>query len=145
MLTYVYSIFGTGFSTGISNDDPKLKDLTPPLDAQIRSKAKEVLIEDELTRRRSVNPQAFRQYMLIVRRKQKLAYANEGAEKAKHEEEIANRKRKLEEKEKWEGESVLFNPYPPGYNPQGLILRRLSIQVYRSGRLRISSSSNIFS
>jgi hypothetical protein len=47
-----------------------------------------------------------------------LAYANEGAEKAKHEEEIANRKRKIEEKEKWEGEFFLLSPCPPGYYPK---------------------------
>ena len=38
-------------------------------------------------------------------RKTKLAYANEGAEKAKQEEEVVNRKRKVEAQAKWEGES----------------------------------------
>ncbi len=38
-----------------------------------------------------------------------MAYANEGAEKAKQEEELANRKRKVEEHAKWEGE--LYYPF----------------------------------
>ena len=37
--------------------------------------------------------------------KTQVQFANEGAEKKQKEEEIAARKRKLEEKEKWEGES----------------------------------------
>jgi hypothetical protein len=45
---------GTGFSTSIPDTDPRLANLKPPLDLQIRAKAKEVLIEDELSRRRLV-------------------------------------------------------------------------------------------
>jgi len=37
--------------------------------------------------------------------KTQVAFANEGAEKKQKEEEVAARKRKLEEKEKWEGKS----------------------------------------
>lgn len=40
-------------------------------------------------------------------RKQKLAYANEGAEKARAEAEVAARKRKVEEQAKWEGEFLI--------------------------------------
>lgn len=38
--------------------------------------------------------------------KTQVQFANEGAEKKQKEEEVAARKRKLEEKEKWEGESL---------------------------------------
>lgn len=46
-------------------------------------------------------------------RKQKLAYSNEGAEKARAEAEVAARKRKVEEQAKWEGE-FLFSLIPDG-------------------------------
>ena len=48
----------------------------------------------------------------FTHRKQKVAFANEGAEKAKVEEEVANRKRKVEEHAKWEGEPLCPSPYP---------------------------------
>ncbi|RSH92735.1 hypothetical protein EHS25_008181 [Saitozyma podzolica] len=80
------SILGTGYSIGIADTDPRLANLTPSFDLQIRAKAKEVLIEDELSRRR----------------KQKLTFANEGAEKAKQEAEVIARKRKVEDQAKWE-------------------------------------------
>ena len=38
--------------------------------------------------------------------KTQVQFANEGAEKKQKEEEVAARKRKLEEKEKWEGKSL---------------------------------------
>lgn len=41
----------------------------------------------------------------LMNSKTQVAFANEGAEKKQKEEEVAARKRKLEEKEKWEGES----------------------------------------
>ncbi|CAD6582631.1 MAG: hypothetical protein TREMPRED_003334 [Tremellales sp. Tagirdzhanova-0007] len=80
------ALLGTGYSSSILDTDPRLASIRPPLDTQIRAKAKEVLIEDELAKRR----------------KTKLAYANEGAEKAKQEEEVVNRKRKVEAQAKWE-------------------------------------------
>jgi hypothetical protein len=45
-------------------------------------------------------------------RKQKLTFANEGAEKAKQEAEVIARKRKVEDQAKWEGESIRVNPCP---------------------------------
>lgn len=44
-----------------------------------------------------------------------MQFANEGAEKKKQEEEVAARKRKLEDKEKWESKStpLLFRPTSP--------------------------------
>lgn len=55
--------------------------------------------------------------MLTPRRKTTMAYANEGAEKAKQEEELANRKRKVEEHAKWEGE--LYYPFITNIPPSG--------------------------
>ncbi|WVQ85623.1 hypothetical protein IAT38_007789 [Cryptococcus sp. DSM 104549] len=79
-------ILGSSYAIGITDDDPRLAKLTPPFDVQVRAKGREILVEDELARRR----------------KTKLAYANEGAEKAKHEAEVAARKRKAEDQAKWE-------------------------------------------
>ncbi|OXH39444.1 chaperone regulator [Cryptococcus neoformans] len=89
------SILGDGYSTNISDDDPRLTDLSPPFEQQIRAKGREILVEDELARRR----------------KQKLAYANEGAEKARAEAEVAARKRKVEEQAKWEGCNTISMPH----------------------------------
>lgn len=36
----------------VTDSDPRLANLKPPYDVQIRAKAKEILIEDELARRR---------------------------------------------------------------------------------------------
>ncbi|KAK4688467.1 hypothetical protein P7C73_g1654, partial [Tremellales sp. Uapishka_1] len=80
------SILPAGTPTNIPETDPRITGLKPPLDAQIRLKAREVLIEEELSKRR----------------KQKLTYANEGAEAARKEEEIVSRKRKIEDQAKWE-------------------------------------------
>nr|XP_031859351.1 uncharacterized protein CI109_005192 [Kwoniella shandongensis]KAA5526423.1 hypothetical protein CI109_005192 [Kwoniella shandongensis] len=79
-------ILGSGYSTNIPDDDPRLTNLRPPLEQQVRAKGREILVEDELARRR----------------KTKLAYANEGAEKAKAEADVAARKRKVEDQAKWE-------------------------------------------
>ncbi|EIW72847.1 chaperone regulator [Tremella mesenterica] len=84
--TVIKSILGSGFSTKITDDDPKLQNLKPPFDLQVRMKARDILVEDELARRR----------------KQKVSYANEGAEKAKVEAEVNERKRKQEEHHNWE-------------------------------------------
>ncbi|KAK1927936.1 hypothetical protein DB88DRAFT_58337 [Papiliotrema laurentii] len=80
------SILGAGYSTGIPDTDPRLQNLSPSYDSRIRAKAKEIFVEEELNKRR----------------KTKVAFANEGAEKARLEEEIAKRKRKAEEQAKWE-------------------------------------------
>ncbi|KAJ9115662.1 hypothetical protein QFC20_000989 [Naganishia adeliensis] len=70
----------------VKDDDPRLIDLNPSLDLRIRNKSKEVFVEEELARRRA----------------QKLQYANEGAEAAKKDAEVQDRKRKKEEEEAWE-------------------------------------------
>jgi DnaJ family protein C protein 8 len=48
----VFSVLGAGYTPGLPDSDPKIQALSPPLDAQIRAKAKEVLVEDELAKRR---------------------------------------------------------------------------------------------
>jgi DnaJ family protein C protein 8 len=45
-------LLGEAYSTTIQDSDPRLQDLKPPFEIQIRNKAKEVLVEDELARRR---------------------------------------------------------------------------------------------
>lgn len=43
---------GSGYQTNIPDDDPRIVALSPPLDQQIRTKAKELFVEDELGKRR---------------------------------------------------------------------------------------------
>jgi hypothetical protein len=50
-------------------------------------------------------PDQSRKDSQLTNSKTQVQFANEGAERKQKEEEIAARKRKLEEKEKWEGES----------------------------------------
>ncbi|KAI0001472.1 DnaJ-domain-containing protein [Russula compacta] len=45
---------GLSLPTSTPDDHPRLKGLTPPFKAQLRQKSKEILIEEELRRRRSV-------------------------------------------------------------------------------------------
>lgn len=48
------SILGDGYSTTVSDDDPRLTNLSPPFEQQVRAKGREILVEDELARRRWV-------------------------------------------------------------------------------------------
>jgi hypothetical protein len=43
-----------GFSTSTQDDDPKLRALVPPFKVQLRAQTKDLLIEEELRRRKSV-------------------------------------------------------------------------------------------
>ncbi|KAH8090736.1 hypothetical protein HD553DRAFT_303230 [Filobasidium floriforme] len=80
-------LFPPGTNTSeVPDDDPRLTALDPPLDMQVKKKAREVFVEEELLKRRA----------------QKIAYANEGAEAAKKEAEINQRKRKQEDEATWE-------------------------------------------
>lgn len=69
-------------------DDPKLKEqgLTTPWKIMMKEKIKEVLIEEEVRRRKAI----------------KMNLANEGLEARKKEEEVAAKKRKAEEDKVWE-------------------------------------------
>jgi hypothetical protein len=71
--------------------------------------------------------------------KTQVQFANEGAEKKQREEEVAARKRKVEDKEKWEGESYyhLHLDLFFLFSPQSEILRvfsnRLPNRLWPSG------------
>ncbi|KIJ66992.1 hypothetical protein HYDPIDRAFT_108971 [Hydnomerulius pinastri MD-312] len=69
-------------------DDPKMKaqGLTTPWRVMLKEKIKEVLIDEEVRRRKAI----------------KMNLANEGLEARKKEEEVAARKRKVEEDKTWE-------------------------------------------
>ncbi|KAH7930215.1 DnaJ-domain-containing protein [Leucogyrophana mollusca] len=69
-----------------NDDDPKLRTLVPPFKEQLRAKSKELLIDEEVRRRKAV----------------KMNLANEGLEARKKEEEVTARKRKAEEDKTWE-------------------------------------------
>jgi DnaJ family protein C protein 8 len=88
----------------VTDSDPRLEVLKPAYHVQIRSKAKEILLEDELARQRKVSPVPSSS-VTDEARKQKVSFANEGAEKARIDEAAAKRKREAEDKVKWEGES----------------------------------------
>jgi len=72
--------------TTTPDDHPRLKGLTPPFKAQLRAKSKELLIEEEVRRRRAI----------------KMNLANEGFEARKKEEEVTAKKRKAEDDARWE-------------------------------------------
>lgn len=106
-------MLGAAYVPGIPDTDERIQGLTPSLDLRIRNKAKEVLVEEELMKRRYVHLYFTAQGRTLTRcRKVQVQFANEGAEKKKQEEEVSARKRKIEDKEKWEGESEL-----PSYHP----------------------------
>ncbi|KAI8980177.1 DnaJ-domain-containing protein [Trametes punicea] len=75
-----------GLPPNTRDDDPRLKNLTPPWRQQFLAKAKEMLIEEEVRRRKAV----------------KMNLANEGLEARKKEEEVNAKKRKAEEEARWE-------------------------------------------
>ncbi|KAH8099968.1 DnaJ-domain-containing protein [Cristinia sonorae] len=72
--------------TSLENNDPKLSQLTPPWKEQLRAKSKEMLIDEEVRRRKAI----------------KMNLANEGLEARKKEEEQNAKKRKAEEDANWE-------------------------------------------
>jgi len=68
------------------DNDPQLKGLQPSWKDRVRSECKNLLIEEEVRRRKAI----------------KMNLANEGLEAKKKEEEVATRKRKAEEDKTWE-------------------------------------------
>lgn len=83
--------------TGLMDDDPRLQNLaddpkmqaqglTTPWKIMVKEKIKDVLIEEELRRRKAI----------------KMNLANEGLEARKKDEEVAAKKRKAEEDKAWE-------------------------------------------
>jgi len=77
---------GLYLPTNTPDDNPKLKELNPPYKVQLRAKSKELLIDEEVRRRKAI----------------KMNLANEGFEARKKEEEVATKKRKVEDDQKWE-------------------------------------------
>ncbi|KAF8920402.1 hypothetical protein CPB85DRAFT_1211641 [Mucidula mucida] len=68
------------------DNDPALRGLVPPFKVQVRAQSRELLIEEEVRRRKAI----------------KMNLANEGLEARKKDEEIASKKRKVEEDKHWE-------------------------------------------
>ncbi|KAK0204846.1 hypothetical protein DFS33DRAFT_702213 [Desarmillaria ectypa] len=68
------------------DSDPNLKSLNPSFKVRIRARSKELLIDEEVRRRKAI----------------KMNLANEGLEARKKDEEIAGKKRKAEEDRQWE-------------------------------------------
>lgn len=78
---------GLGVPPEAPDSHDKLRFLLPPLRERVKAKAKEIMIEEELRRRRTV----------------KMTMIAEGAEAQRVEKAQDERKRKAEEKAKWEG------------------------------------------
>ncbi|KAJ3515429.1 hypothetical protein NLJ89_g1769 [Agrocybe chaxingu] len=72
--------------TTTSESDPKLKDLNPSFQQRLRIQSKQLLIDEEVRRRKAI----------------KMNLANEGLEARKKDEEVAQRKRKAEDDKSWE-------------------------------------------
>ncbi|KAF8515419.1 DnaJ-domain-containing protein [Hysterangium stoloniferum] len=72
--------------TSIPDDDDRLHTLQPSFKSRLRVKSKELLIEEEVARRKAI----------------KMNLANEGLEAKRKEEEINQKKRKAEEDKNWE-------------------------------------------
>ncbi|KAE8182727.1 hypothetical protein CF328_g8414, partial [Tilletia controversa] len=76
-----------GLPTTIASDDERIKALgLGALEERVRQKTKEIMIDDEVQRRRAI----------------RLQHAAEGAEQRKREEAVETHKRKASEKEVWE-------------------------------------------
>lgn len=78
----------------VSDDHEKIRALKdPPFRGRVKKKVKEMLIDEELRRRRA----------------NKMTMIAEGAEAKRAEDVIEKRKRKMEDDKKWEGESLCFH------------------------------------
>ena len=99
---------GLQLPTTTADNDPKLKGLNPPWRQQFLAKAKELLIEEEVRRRKSVSLACLSHKPLLTymtTRAIKMNLANEGLEAKKKEDEVNAKKRKAEEDAQWEGTS----------------------------------------
>jgi DnaJ family protein C protein 8 len=91
--------------------------LNPPFKTLLRAQSKELLIDEEVRRRKSVHlfcvclpgPEA----PVLLTRAIKMNLANEGLEARKKDEEVANRKRKAEDDKHWEGALWFFSTCRP--------------------------------
>lgn len=76
----------------IAEDDERFIAIQASFKPKLRQKSKELLIEEELARRKAI----------------KTNLANEGLEAKRKEEEVLERKRKAEEEKTWEGACVII-------------------------------------
>ncbi|KAF8071837.1 hypothetical protein FPV67DRAFT_1412529 [Lyophyllum atratum] len=72
--------------TSTPDTDPQLKGIEPPFKVRVRLQSKELLIDEEVRRRKAI----------------KMNLANEGLEARKKDEEVAAKKRKVQEDKQWE-------------------------------------------
>lgn len=79
------------------DSDPAIKSFGKEWKAMVRSRSRDMLIEEEVRRRKAI----------------KMNLANEGLEAKKKEEEVNNRKRKAEEDKNWEGTCCIILNQPP--------------------------------
>ncbi|PWN96717.1 DnaJ-domain-containing protein, partial [Tilletiopsis washingtonensis] len=70
----------------VAAEDERLQDLVPSFEERVRKRTKELMVDDELRRRRSI----------------KMQHESEGEEQRRKEAAALERKRKAEEKETWE-------------------------------------------
>jgi DnaJ family protein C protein 8 len=92
--------------TSTTDSDPRLQDLDPPFQVRLRAQSKQLLIDEELWRRKWVSSFSCRYFIFNLEssRAIKLNLANEGLEARKKEEEVVQKKRKAEDDKLWEGE-----------------------------------------
>lgn len=84
------------------DSDPQLKGIDPPFRVRMRAQSKELLIEEEVRRRKYVTILRYLLYIDLCRAI-KMNLANEGLEAKKKDEEVAAKKRKAEDDKVWEG------------------------------------------
>jgi DnaJ family protein C protein 8 len=84
------------------DSDPQLRGIDPPFRVRIRAQSKDLLIEEEVRRRKYVTILGYLLYIDLCRAV-KMNLANEGLEAKKKDEEVAAKKRKAEDDKVWEG------------------------------------------
>lgn len=91
-----------GLPPDTTSDDPRLQRLAPSFDERVRKGTKEIMIDDELRRRRFEKAAQWDCTDSCFIRAIRLQHAAEGEEMRKREEAAEERKRKAEEKDDWE-------------------------------------------
>ena len=91
----------------VAAEDERLQDLVPSFEERVRKRTKELMVDDELRRRRSVrlrpwNPLLHSLTLQCPLRSIKMQHESEGEEQRRKEAAALERKRKAEEKETWE-------------------------------------------
>jgi DnaJ homolog subfamily C member 8 len=89
--------------TTITNDDYRFKEVESTFKEKLRTRSKQILIEEEARRRLWVTIPNLEVPPLIVSSAIKVNLANEGTEQRMKEAEVAMKKRKAEDDARWEG------------------------------------------